>query len=300
MDPEKSTDAACRYLIMLHSIFKDWPLALAAYNSGPGTVLKAIRRSGYKRSFWDVYSYLPRETRAYVPQFVAIIYAVNYAELHNLAESGREELPASDTLLTSQFLHFETFANLTGTCLEDYQRLNPSIQRNAVPDGKPYLIRVPVLAKQRLELNRHAFLDSASKIGKKEFQIAAPTVYSSTYGREMVVYEVRPGDALGTIAQRHRVRIVDIKNWNNLSSNMIHPGRILNIWVLPPMKVTGSITYSPPAPVPPADANLYIVQPGDTLWDISKKFQGLTIEKIKTLNNLKTNKLKPGQKLIVS
>ena len=81
---------------------------------------------------------------------------------------------------------------------------------------------------------------------------------------------------------------------------MIHPGRILNIWVLPPMKVTGSITYSPPAPVPAADANLYIVQPGDTLWDISKKFQGLTIEKIKTLNNLKTNKLKPGQKLIVS
>jgi len=131
--------------------------------------LIAIRRSGYKRSFWDVYSYLPRETRAYVPQFVAIIYAVNYAELHNLAESGREELPASDTLLTRQFLHFETFANLTGTCLEDYQRLNPSIQRNAVPDGQAYVIRVPVLAKQKLEQNRYALLDSASKLGKKQF-----------------------------------------------------------------------------------------------------------------------------------
>jgi len=300
MDPEKSTDAACRYLIMLHSIFKDWPLALAAYNSGPGTVLKAIRRSGYKRSFWDVYSFLPRETRAYVPQFIAIIYAVNYAELHNLAEYTREELPAYDTLLTRQFLHFETFANLTGTCLEDYQKLNPSVQRNAVPDGKSYVIKVPVLAKQKLEQNRYALLDSASKLGKKQFDLSAPTVFSSTYGREMIAYQIRPGDALGTIAQRHHVRIDDVKNWNNLSSNLIHPGRVLNIWVLPPMKVTGSISYSPPAPVPPADATLYIVQPGDTLWDISRKFQGLTIEKIKTLNNLKTNKLKPGQKLIVS
>jgi membrane-bound lytic murein transglycosylase D len=300
MDPEKSTDAACRYLVMLHSIFKDWPLALAAYNSGPGTVLKAIRRSGYKRSFWDVYSFLPRETRAYVPQFIAIIYAVNYAELHNLAENTREELPAYDTLLTRQFLHFETFANLTGTCLEDYQKLNPSIQRNAVPDGKSYVIKVPVLAKQKLEQNRYALLDSASKLGRKQFDLSAPTVFSSTYGREMIAYQIRPGDALGTIAQRHHVRIDDVKNWNNLSSNLIHPGRVLNIWVLPPMKVTGSISYSPPAPVPPADATLYIVQPGDTLWDISRKFQGLTIEKIKTLNNLKTNKLKPGQKLIVS
>ena len=300
MDPEKSTDAACRYLVMLHSIFKDWPLALAAYNSGPGTVLKAIRRAGYKRSFWEVYSFLPRETRAYVPQFVAIIYAVNYAELHNLSENTREELPAYDTLMTRQFLHFETFANLTGTCLEDYQKLNPSVQRNAVPDGKSYIVRVPVLAKQKLEQNRFALLDSASKLGKKQFLIAAPTVFGSTYGREMVVYQVRPGDALGTIAQRHRVRIDDIKNWNNLSSNLIHAGRNLNIWVLPQMKVTGTISYPAPVPVPAGDGTLYIVQPGDTLWDISRKFQGLTIEKIKTLNNLKTNKLKPGQKLIVS
>jgi membrane-bound lytic murein transglycosylase D len=300
MDPEKSTDAACRYLTMLHSIFKDWPLALAAYNSGPGTVLKAIRRSGYKRSFWEVYSFLPRETRAYVPQFIAIIYAVNYAELHNLAEFSREELPSYDTLLTRQFLHFETFANLTGTCVEDLQRLNPSIQRNVIPDGKSYILKVPVQAKQKLEQNRFAFLDSAAKIGKRQFQQTTATVYGSTYGREMVVYQVRPGDVLGTIAQRHRVRIDDIKNWNNLSSNIIHPGRQLNLWVLPQLKVTGSISYSTPAPAQPGDANLYIVQPGDTLWDISKKFQGLTIEKIKTLNNLKTNKLKPGQKLIVS
>ena len=80
MDPEKSTEAACRYLIQLHTIFKNWELALAAYNSGPGTVRKAIRRSGYKKTFWEIYNYLPRETRAYLPQYVAMIYAVNHAE----------------------------------------------------------------------------------------------------------------------------------------------------------------------------------------------------------------------------
>ena len=75
MDPEKSTEAACLYLKQLHSMFKNWELALAAYNSGPGTVNRAIRRSGYKRTFWEIYNYLPRETRSYVPQYVAIIYA---------------------------------------------------------------------------------------------------------------------------------------------------------------------------------------------------------------------------------
>ncbi len=301
MDPEKSTDAACRYLTMLYSIFKDWPLALAAYNSGPGTVLKAVRRSGYKKSFWEVYSFLPRETRAYVPQFVAIIYAVNYAEHHNLAEYAREEMPAADTLVTKQFIHFETLASITGTCVEDLQRLNPSVQRNALPEGKTHVVRIPVVAKRRLADNRVALLDSVAAAGKKRFLNAAPVAYSSTYGREMIVYQVRPGDALGSIAQRHRVRIDDIKNWNNLASNTIHPGRQLNIWVLPQLKVSGSISsYTAPAVTPASAGNLYIVQPGDTLWDITKKFQGLTVEKIKTLNNLKSNKLKPGQKLIIN
>ncbi len=300
MDPEKSTEAACQYLTMLHSMFKDWPLALAAYNSGPGTVRKAIRRSGYKKSFWDIYPYLPRETRAYVPQYVAMIYAINYAEHHNLEEYAKEELPDYDTLMTKRFLHFETFANLTGSCLEDLQRLNPSMQRNAVPEGKNYTLKVPAQAKHKLEQNRFAILDSASKTGKKELELFARTSTGSTYGREMVAYLVRSGDVLGSIAQRHHVRIDDIKKWNNLSSNLIHSGRWLNIWVLPSSRSIGAVSYSLPLPVPSPDARLYIVQPGDTLWDISKKFQGLTIEKIRTLNNLTTDKLQPGQRLIVS
>jgi len=303
MDPEKSTDAACRYLTQLHNIFGDWELALAAYNSGPGTVRKAIRRSGYKKSFWEIYPHLPRETRAYVPQFIAIIYALNYAEQHNLLETVREELPPSDTLTLKQFVHFETLASLTGTCLEDLQKLNPSVQRNALPDnGKIHVMKMPVHAKEALNLNRVAILDSVSRAGKNEAEaLAKKYAGGSTEGREMISYRVQSGDVLGSIAERYRVRVTDLKAWNHLSSDRIHVGQRLAIWTIPSGAIASAKAASPsPSPLLSPDTKTYIVQPGDTLWDISRRMPGLTVEKIKSLNNLKSNSLKPGQKLIVS
>lgn len=297
MDPEKSTDAACRYLTQLHTIFGDWHMALAAYNSGPGTVRRAIRRSGYKKTFWEVYPYLPRETRSYVPQFIAIIYAMNYAEEHNLKEMVSEALPASDTIQISRFLHLDTFAKLTGTCLEDMQKLNPSILRGAVPDnGKQYVLRLPTWSKEKLMENRVAILDSASKVGKKDIEALAVRTAGSTYGRELTIYRVKSGDVLGLIAQRNGVRTDDLRKWNNLSGNTIHPGQRIKIWVLPSGGNSSKLVASA---VIGSDTKTYTVQPGDTLWDISKKVPGLTIEKIKTLNKLRTNKLQPGQKLIL-
>lgn len=309
MDPEKSTEAACKYLSQLYRMFNDWELALAAYNSGPGNVRKAIRRSGYKKKFWEIYPYLPRETRSYLPQFVAIAYSMNYADKHNLFEPNREMLVDSDTLSVKKFLHFETFAALTGSCLEDLQKLNPSVQRNAIPEtGKTFVIKVPLAAKLVLNENRAAILDSASRVGKKELDQLAKHSIGSTYGRELVAYRVKSGDVLGSIALRHRVRVDDIKKWNNLTSHMIRTGQRLNLWVMPAVA-----SQAPPAPrsvatrasLPqetldlPANAKVYTVQPGDTLWDISRKFEGLTVEKLKTLNKLNSNKLQPGQKLII-
>lgn len=303
MDPEKSTEAACKYLTQLHTLFGDWQLALAAYNSGPGTVRKAIRRSGYKKTFWDIYPYLPRETRAYVPQFIAVIYAMNYAEHHNLLETVREKLPLSDTLSVKQFVHFETLAKLTGSCLEDLQVLNPSVQRNALPDnGKVHTMKLPLHAKITLEQDRAAILDSVSRAGKKEVEaLAKKYVSGSTEGRDMISYKVRSGDVLGSIAMRYHVRVTDIKKWNNLRSDRIHTGQRLAIWVIQSGAVasakvdsgnTKTVTLSP-------DTKTYVVQPGDTLWNISRRIPGLTVEKIKSLNNLKDNSLKPGQKLIL-
>lgn len=305
MDPEKSTEAACKYLGELYRMFGDWELALAAYNSGPGNVRKAIRRSGYKKKFWEIYRYLPRETRAYVPQFVAIMYSFNYAKNYNLFETPEAPWVPYDTLTINHFLHFETFASLTGSNVDDMIRLNPSVLRKAIPaTGRTYVIRIPLEAKERLAADRLLILDSASRVGKAELEALAKNTLGSTYGRELVTHRVRSGDVLGKIAERYHVRVGDIKNWNNLNSNMIRIGQNLKIWVLPSYHPTKSTVIANSAPsqdpvqVTPG-GKIYTVQPGDTLWDISRKFEGLTIEKLKTLNNLRSNTLKPGQKLII-
>jgi membrane-bound lytic murein transglycosylase D len=305
MDPEKSTEAACRYLRDLYGMFHDWELALASYNTGPGNVKRAIRKSGYKRTFWEIYPNLPRETRSYVPQFVAITYAMNYLDEHNFFDEGEEMLPRYDTIQINKFLHFETFATLTGTCVEDLQRLNPSIQRNAIPEtSRIHTLYIPLEAKINLEINRVAILDSASRVGRKELEVLAKNTEGSTYGRDRIIYRVRSGDVLGSIAIRHGVRVNDLKKWNNLRSNTIHVGQRLNIWRRSSANSTSTVLASskPKAPlsaVPIPGSKTYTVQPGDTLWDISKKFEGLTIEKIKSLNNLNNSRLQPGQKLII-
>jgi membrane-bound lytic murein transglycosylase D len=291
MDPEKSTDAACRYLRDLYNMFHDWELALAAYNTGPGNIKRAIRRSGYKRSFWEIYPKVHRETRAYVPQFVAIVYTMNHLDQHNFLDEGSEMALPSDTVHVTKFLHFETFANLSGICLEDLQKLNPSVTRNAVPDNaRKFVLHIPSYARERFDANRFAILDSSSKVGKKELEVLAKNSEGSIYGRDRIVYKVRSGDVLGSIAIRHGVKVADLKKWNNLRSNMIRSGQRLNIWLRPSGRTTAVASAKPkststtPAPVPASKT--YVVQEGDTLWDIAKKFEGLTVEKIKTLNNM--------------
>jgi membrane-bound lytic murein transglycosylase D len=232
---------------------------------------------------------------------VAIIYTMNYLDDHNFIHEGEEMLARHDTLHVTKFVHFETLANLTGTCLDDLQKLNPSIQRNAVPEiGKKFIINIPVEAKQNLGLNRFAILDSASKVGKKELELLAKAMAGNTYGRDRIVYKVRNGDVLGSIAMRHNVKVNDLKKWNNLKSNMIRSGQRLTIWVKASNTSIAirSNKKTTSAPIM-ADAKTYVVQPGDTLWDITKKFNGLTIEKIKTMNNLTNNKIQPGQKLVI-
>ena len=295
MDFEKSTEAACQYLKQLHGMFDDWGLAIAAYNTGPGNVRKAIRRSGYKKTFWEIYPWLYRETRSYLPQFVAMIYVLNYAEEHNLFEEQIEYLPEYDTLIVNDFMNLQTLAGQLDLCTEDLEKLNPALMRNAVPaNAKNYMVRIPADSKERLNINRLAILDSASKVGKEELAYMARNTIGSTYGRDKIVYRVRSGDVLGTIARRYGVRVEDIKKWNNLRSHLIKVGQPLSIWLHSGNSVTAN-SSSYPSALP--DSKTYIVQPGDTLWDISRKFEGMTIEKIKKLNNMNTSNIKPGQKL---
>jgi membrane-bound lytic murein transglycosylase D len=230
------------------------------------------------------------------------VYAMNYAPEHNLLEVAREQLQPHDTIQIKQFLHFETYANLTGTCVEDMQRLNPSVMRSALPDnGRTHILKVPVWSKTALNLNRQIILDSASKIGRKTLDALAKNSSGNTYGREVQSYRVQSGDVLGTIAERFSVRVDDLKNWNGLYSNKIRVGQRLTIWTFPVRNAASvkSTAEMPSSIIIPPNSKTYIVQPGDTLWDISKKLPGISVEKIKNLNNLKGNKLQPGQKLII-
>jgi membrane-bound lytic murein transglycosylase D len=297
MDPEKSTEAAAKYLKQLYNMFDDWELALAAYNTGPGNVRKAIRRSGYKRSFWSIYRYLPRETRGYVPQLVAIIYTLNHLEEHNLVEEVPDYLMATDTLLVSRFVSLEALAREINVCEEDLRRLNPELKRGAVPDdAKNYPLLIPEDTYDFIAANESAILDSAGKQElQKQLDYVARNTTGSTHGRQKTYYRVRRGDVLGLIAERHGVRLSDLRSWNNIRGSRIYAGQKLVIWAKPSR--VNRVASGGGVPVP--DSKVHLVQPGDSLWEISRRYQGLSVEKIKQLNNLTTNKIRPGQKLII-
>lgn len=290
MDPEQASDAACKYLTALYNMFGDWQLALAAYNSGPGTVRRAIRRSGNKKSFWEIYAHLPRETRAYVPQFIAAIYTLHFTDEHNLFETAREELMPMDTLQLSQSIHLETLAQLTGSCVEDIRRLNPSLLGNVIPEKRmPYVLNIPIHAKFNLESNRWTILDSVRHMAENDLQYAHYNA-ESTNGPMMRSYKVRRGDVLSTVAARFGVTSSEIKAWNSISRNKIRAGQTLRLYVNSPSRQTAAKTAAKTI------RSTYTVQRGDTLWEIANK-SGLSVQDIKQLNELQSNSLYVGQKL---
>lgn len=302
MDPEKSTEAACKYLKQLYNMFDDWELALAAYNTGPGNVRKAIRRSGYKRDFWSIYRYLPRETRSYVPQFVAVVYTLNHIDEHNLFEEVPEYAIETDTVVVNQFISLKALSEQLNICEDELVKLNPELRRNVIPEMiKNYALIIPADKYDFIAANRTSLLDSAgSEAVKKEFAQIAQQVSNSTYDKEKIVYKVRSGDNLSVIADRHGVGLSDLRSWNNIKGSRIYAGQRLTIWVKPSRAGAANtqLASSNSSRSIPA-SKTYLVQPGDSLWEISRKYDGLSVAKIKELNNLKSNEIKPGQKLII-
>ncbi len=300
LDPYKSTEAACIYLKSLYNQFKDWELVLASYNAGPGKVRRAIRRSGYKKKFWEIYDYLPRETRSYLPQFVAMIYVLNHQQEHNLSVDYVLYPIKSDTIHVSNYADLKSIAQQLNVCYEDLTKLNPALKRGAIPPhAKNYPLRIPVDKMPQLIANRTEIMDSAAVNGKEELAKLARNQPGSTYGRHKIRHRVRSGEVLGKIAQRYQVRVSDIRRWNNIRGNLIRSGQSLNIWIKSgnqPQTLARSKS-STPKDIP--SSKTHLVQPGDTLWEISLQYKGLTIEKLKKLNNLQNSRIKPGQTLII-
>ena len=301
MDPEKSTKAAAKYLKALYKMFGNWEVALAAYNCGPGNVRKAIRHSGGKNTFWGIYDYLPKETRSYVPQFQAMLYILNHLEEHNLHLEEPSYPMEYEQLNFDKTFQLKTLASLTEVCLKDLEKLNPSIKQGRIPEShRSMSIRIPKSKAFFIKENLAWISDSLSK--------AAPILVASTSQVETatkgsspqqttsrIAYKVKSGDAIGTIASRHGVTLTQIKQWNNLSSNLIKEGQILIIHSNSNRSSSTTIALNSDNPT---SSKTYTVRPGDSLWMISQK-HSLSIEQIKRLNNLNTTQIKPGQRLIV-
>lgn len=234
MDPIRATEAACRYLSDLYGIFNDWNLAIAAYNCGPGNVNKAIHRAGGKRDFWSIYPFLPKETRGYLPIFIAVVYAMNYAEMHGICPSEPLLTMASDTIVTNQRQHLKQIAENLDIPLSELRRLNPQYPRDIIPGNKDYAICLPIEKAGAYIDNEHAILayqaDELINNRRAEIELLQRTsVYGGYSINGITYYKIKEGDTLSGIAQKFHVSVKQLKAWNGLKSDAIRAGKTLKI-----------------------------------------------------------------------
>ncbi len=308
-DPYKSTVAACEHLRDLYDIYHDWSLVLAAYNSGAGNVNKAIRRSGNKLNYWLIQYHLPRETRGYVPAFIAVNYIMNYTSEHNLYPVKPDIYDHEiDTVTVKHALSFEQISEMLSISREELKFLNPSYTKGIIPStkDKQYMI---CLRKEHIGNfinNETALYDYKTQEGIDREKILAEVKQA----QEREIHIVKSGENLGSIAQKYHVRVNDLISWNNLRGTLIRPNQRLVVYAPPsysPQKEKSIIQTEESFQDQTNDSNqnsgeyfYYTVEKGDTLWDIANKYKGVTVTQIKKLNNINnTRNLKPGQKLKV-
>ncbi|MFD1615852.1 LysM peptidoglycan-binding domain-containing protein [Gelatiniphilus marinus] len=299
-DPIKSTKAAAEYLTRLYKIFGDWDLALAAYNSGPGNVSKAIRRSGGYKNYWNIRHNLPRETAGYLPAFLANMYIFEYAEAHGFKKLKPQlALFETDTVRVKQMITLDQVSEVTGTPIEQLQFLNPSYKLDIIPfiEKENYVLRLPrdvVGTFVNNEEKIYAF--AKAELDKREKPL--PQFFNAN---DKIRYRVRSGDYLGKIARKYGVRVSQIKQWNGLRSNNLKIGQRLTIYPRKP-NVSGTSSAKKNTKTKPVSGNVttYIVKSGDSLWSISQKFPGVSVQNIKDWNGISGSKLKPGMKLKIA
>lgn len=232
-DPVLSTKAACRYLKDLYGIYEDWTLALAAYNCGPGNVNKAIKRAGDQaEDFWDIYPYLPAETRGYVPSFIAATYAYTFSYQHDIAPAPTAMPLATDTVMISRPMHFDQITSTIDLPKEVLRSLNPQYKMDIIPAvGKSYSLTLPLGEVAR-------FLENEESINAKDTVYMAQYLKPSrtdpsqkVFSLESFTYRVKSGDTLSSIAKRHNVSVAQLMKWNNLkNAHKLRIGQKLEIY----------------------------------------------------------------------
>ncbi|MBN8703265.1 MAG: transglycosylase SLT domain-containing protein [Bacteroidetes bacterium] len=313
-DVYKSTEAACQYLKYLYGLFGDWQMVLAAYNGGPGTVNKAIRRSGGKKTYWEIRPFLQKETQGYAPAFIAANYVMNYTAEHNIYSAIPKKIFFQvDTVAVKQAITFGQLSSVLNMPIDEIQYLNPCYKKNFIPsppsNGEPYTLCLPSAKIGSFITNEQAIYDYL-----KRDTVTSKAILASQ--EQMKTHTVRKGEKITTIANKYRCSVADIKSWNSLKSAYIKPGQKLTIYmpanksltqnpISAPIKAVASTTATKPVTTKAAEVvvageyKYHILKAGDNLWSISKEYN-LTLDELKKMNNFGSYyKLLPGDKIKV-
>ena len=336
-DPIKASDAAARYLRDLYAIYGDWHVVIAAYNCGPGNINKAVRRNGGKQSYWDIYNSLPRETRGYIPVFIAATYMMNYGDAHLLKAAQPKFKTLTDTIEVHNYLNFDQLAAVMNISVEELRQLNPQYRRDIIParPDKPYILKLPSESvsafidneKQIFAYNRDRYFPNNMLVPLKGKYKGIKGAAAA--GINEVTHIVKKGDNLGSLAAKYKVTVTDLKEWNDLRKKTLQIGQRIILYVpsktvkgkeaVPEKpkaeqqklaanskdslstKLTAATVSAPVAKKEEMSADdyiLYTVQSGDSLFTIAKKFPGITDADLKAFNNIRNVKgLYPGQQL---
>lgn len=313
-DPVKATEAACAYFKDMYAIYKDWSLVMASYNCGPGNVNKAIKRSGGKTNFWDIFPYLPKETRSYVPLFIAANYVMNYYCDHNLCPLETNLPMATDTIHVNRMLHLQQVSEVLHVDLEQLRALNPQYKRDIVPGNTgDAVLKLPAS-------DTYAFVDKEDSIYQYRIEELLPSYLvtingGSTSGaatREQITHIVLKNENIYTIANRYGVTPQEIKKWNRLSSNRLARGKRLKLYVdnggvylsaknaqqNQHPAAAASVTASSQSDKKAKDGYIaHKVRSGESLYSIASKYPGVSAQTLKQANNLSDTKIIPGQVL---
>nr|WP_315197646.1 LysM peptidoglycan-binding domain-containing protein [uncultured Flavobacterium sp.] len=332
-DPLKASAAAAQYMTNMFTIFNDWDLVLASYNSGPGNVTKAIRRSGGQQNFWNIKKNLPLETQGYVPAFLATMYIYEYHKEHGInPKKALVRHFATDTVMVKKEMSFAQISNLLDIPIEQLQALNPSYKRNVIPNyaGKSHYLTLPsckvgvftsnedkIYAYLQYEINKR---EKTNQYKKATFMKDSTALASNN---KVKYYKVKKGDNLSEIAKNNDVAVSDLKKWNHIKGNAVASGKSLKIIIenvdtnrslasnLDKSKSiivkdnTNVATAESKATIDKKDTlvanatNFYVVQKGDNLNTIAKKYN-TTVAEIKEWNHLSSTNLKLGASIQVS
>jgi membrane-bound lytic murein transglycosylase D len=324
-DPLKASNAATQYMTNMYNIFGDWDLVLASYNSGPGNVAKAIRRSGGQQNYWNIRKYLPKETQGYLPAFLATMYIFEYHKEHGIKpDRAIANHFATDTIMIKNTMTFKQISQLLDVPVAELQFLNPSYKREVVPfiTGEDHYLRLPidkvaVFTSNEDKIYAYVQYEESRRERPYESMLAARDSVSTSKTR-VKFHRVRRGDSLSEISEKYGIAIEDLKKWNHLRSSKAPVGKKLKIYTVEAIAVKDKKVVKPDSIAVKESTALaanttkvfkeekvvsykdvikyHKVKKGDNLGEISDKY-GVSVAEVKKWNHIKGNNIASGASL---